>query len=755
MKFRKITALAGSLLMAGVTVATAAAANYPAPFVDNGVADVAIVYGTGAGVSQLDEVQAGNIQSSLASDVTGGTTTVTGGESFMLDKSSNHFNFNNALNAVFTDLDDGEMDFLVDGTYKDGDIDEEYEQKITLSTKTLGLFADNDYDNDAPTVGFKWDNGEEVLNYEMDLDDEVLYSDMVETDMPILGGNYYVLAASATQIDILDSAESQTLTEDETVTVTLDDETYTVSVAIYSDGAKFTVNGEASEKLTDGGYDEVLDEVYVVAKEVNYVSKDTGVSAVEFALGKGKIELIDGEEAELNTNDIDGLEVTLTDGSTNSSYFDKLTLTWKSDRETFLTVEDAITMPGFEVIKLTFGGLEMPSDSEMVSLENGETLMLSMDNYDLPVAWVNSTAAYLGEEDYELIVATSVANYTSPAVNLTGGLDLEENDRFLVTLIGTDLSDVETLYYEVNTVENDSGTIEVVLEDLIGDNDITFDELETQDRDSITLELAGVNGSVSNARAYINFTESASGTLYYNKAVSEKGLVITLPTSTTGMTDGSGETITFTEADKDDDLTEGTAFTATVKNTSNTKLHVSTHNLTAYDEEESDESYIGYVPSDLASKIMFDTSADEYDFEVEYYGEEVTADVSVAAGGTVETTTGALGDVLVMDSEVNSVDANNLVIVGGSCINSAAATVLGGAYCGAAFTEATGVANGEFLIKGIENSAIDGKFALVVAGYEAADTVNAATYLTMKTVDTSMTYKGTSKTEASVVTTTA
>ena len=44
-----------------------------------------------------------------------------------------------------------------------------------------------------------------------------------------------------------------------------------------------------------------------------------------------------------------------------------------------------------------------------------------------------------------------------------------------------------------------------------------------------------------------------------------------------------------------------------------------------------------------------------------------------------------------------------------------------------------------------------GKLALVVAGYEAADTTNAGTYLTMKDVDTSKEYKGTSATEATLV----
>ncbi|MBU4116459.1 MAG: hypothetical protein KKG94_01810, partial [Nanoarchaeota archaeon] len=60
--FRKISAIGASALLTGMTLGVAAAANYPAPFVVGGSADVAVVYGTGAGVSTLDLIQAGNIQ---------------------------------------------------------------------------------------------------------------------------------------------------------------------------------------------------------------------------------------------------------------------------------------------------------------------------------------------------------------------------------------------------------------------------------------------------------------------------------------------------------------------------------------------------------------------------------------------------------------------------------------------------------------------------------------------------------------------
>ena len=212
----------------------------------------------------------------------------------------------------------------------------------------------------------------------------------------------------------------------------------------------------------------------------------------------------------------------------------------------------------------------------------------------------------------------------------------------------------------------------------------------------------------------------------------------------------AGVVLTFKEANKDDDIAKGMQFTATVKNTTNDKLHVSGTNVSTL--EDASDVYVGYVPSDLASKITHDQTADEYDFNIDYYGKEVSADVQVV-GGTSTTTSGesTLGNVLVKDSEVSSVATKNLIVVGGSCINSAAAKLVGGAKCGAAWTAATGIGSGQSLIKGYATSSITSKLALLVAGYDAADTVKATTYLTNKVVDTSKAYKVTTTTEVGVV----
>ncbi len=145
--------------------------------------------------------------------------------------------------------------------------------------------------------------------------------------------------------------------------------------------------------------------------------------------------------------------------------------------------------------------------------------------------------------------------------------------------------------------------------------------------------------------------------------------------------------------------------------------------------------------------------SDQPTASISYPDEQLYAQFYIAAESAVITagaTTSAsqLGDVLVKDSEVASVQTKNLIVVGGSCINSVAANVLGVAYptCGSAWTTATGVGAGQFLIKSFADKYTTGKIALLVAGYEAADTAAAATALKTKSIDTSKSYTGSTST---------
>ncbi|HQC60821.1 MAG TPA: hypothetical protein PLA60_00445, partial [Candidatus Pacearchaeota archaeon] len=384
--FRKISAIAASALMTGMTMGVAAAANYPAPFVSGGVANVAVVYGTGAGVSSLDLVQANNIQDSLAKFVSGGSVVVEGGESFVLEKASKKFHLGNSLTTIYSSLDDGELkNFLADGTYKDGDVDEDYEQTITLSNKDLKLFSDREYNNKEPTFGFVWNSGTKILEYKIKFDSEIPWGEINETDIPIMDKTFYVISAKKGEMVILDSAEKVVLAEGDSVTVG----GKTVSIQyIEQNAVKFNVDGQRTKTLGDHDFAKLSDGSYIVANDVMFASKESGISKVEFSIGAGQLTLSHGQEIESNKNAIDGLKVVFNEGGDSATGLTALTLEWYADDKTFLTEENALTMPApFDSIRLVFDGLNFPSSSEKITIEPGDTLTIDMENYKLPFIW--------------------------------------------------------------------------------------------------------------------------------------------------------------------------------------------------------------------------------------------------------------------------------------------------------------------------------------------------------------------------------
>jgi len=169
---------------------------------------------------------------------------------------------------------------------------------------------------------------------------------------------------------------------------------------------------------------------------------------------------------------------------------------------------------------------------------------------------------------------------------------------------------------------------------------------------------------------------------------------------------------------------------------------------------------------DLFGTFMERDTTGENSVKVTVPADQMVADIlftatgaTVAAGSSSSGTVKELGAPFVKDSEVSSVSTSNLIVIGGSCVNTVAAQLLGSSspICGADFTAKTGVSAGEFLIQSFASPYSTGKVATLVAGFNAQDTINAAKYFTTQSVDTTAgkSYKGTSATEATLVTTTA
>lgn len=133
-------------------------------------------------------------------------------------------------------------------------------------------------------------------------------------------------------------------------------------------------------------------------------------------------------------------------------------------------------------------------------------------------------------------------------------------------------------------------------------------------------------------------------------------------------------------------------------------------------------------------RVIFSVPTDDVFASISVFGQgEVITSTSTEEVNSTETvfSTGAM---VVLDTEIDSVKDKNLIIVGGSCINKAAAKVLGipEKTCGVDFTAATGVGAGSYLLKAYTSPYNTEKVVTLIAGYEAADTTAAInTFLTV------------------------
>jgi len=182
-----------------------------------------------------------------------------------------------------------------------------------------------------------------------------------------------------------------------------------------------------------------------------------------------------------------------------------------------------------------------------------------------------------------------------------------------------------------------------------------------------------------------------------------------------------------------------------------------------FDDIQSESNDDLYMSMDVFGSIITHdrTDSDQYLATISYPDEQVDALLYAGELSSAVTSSGSgsgtkeLGSVHVKDTEVASVSSKNLIVVGGSCVNTLAKELLGGAACGSDFEQKTGVGAGSFLIQSFSRTG--GKVATLVAGYSAADTEAGAKVLTTQTVDTTVgkKYKGTGNTVAMVDTTSA
>jgi len=792
--FKKIATVLGSALMIGSTMGLAAAASYPAPFVQSGAANVAVVVGSQAALS--DAVAASNIGSDLstklaAQTATSGTSsgaTASGGDSYKIEKTSTKFQLGKGVLDVIsgTVTEDNLPTLLADGKYIDKNNDEyDYTQKVVLANATLSMFDDNDYKSDTPTVGVKMASGDYILNYTISFTDNVPWTTMASTNLKILGKSYYVLSTDANTnmtMTLLDSATSEFLAEGEEKTVSLGGKEYKIAINfVGSNQTKLSVNGVLTNTLSTGQTYKLADGSYVGIKDILYSSKDSGVSKVEFSIGSGKLKLVNNQDIEMNDNTISRLRAFF--GGVSAAKVTAITLEWKADGDLFAAPTKDAEMPGFKALKLTYGGMTYPSEETIkIASESDSYLSLqsfplkdSTETINLLYTTDNSNITGAGKDANNVLRIADMANLSAIT------FDADTDSYFVASW--NDTSSAESYLMRVTNFKTVSGVDKATLqykkdgswtslkEDAsnqttvsIGSTDLTFGDISYTDR---TAKIQAGNTAVKFNRLFskngltvklpvINSTaQTAAGltapcTNYTAFVAGQIGPVIlnngTLTTNSTCYE--TTYALQFNEEDKNGNIGAGSKFNVTIGfNSASTKqIHVSdvVGESVTFAQQQSTKIWESYIYSALASKFLWDKSGDQYSLDIIYHNSESYGNVFLAApgvtiSGTSTTTSGSaksLGSVTVYDNEAASMSGKNLIVVGGSCVNTVAAQLLGVSYptCGAAFTSKTTAGDGQFLIQAFTQGT--NNVALLVAGYNAADTKKAADYLVNNAVNT-------------------
>ena len=329
--FRKISAIGSTILLAGMSIATPiSAAAYPAPFVSGGTANVAIVYGTGAGVSALDVVEAGNIQSNLQSKMGSsvGTTSTATGEAKTLNSGSDLLYLLDDLSEnVATITKDDLQTILADGTFTDDNGGSwEFEQTIVMGTSTTNRLSfgnsDNDFDDPALMLELATATGSPMYTWTLNFDKATnLNATISEGEEITMFGKKYTIgtATDADTLILLGGSDAQKILVGESVTMAIEGVDYSVSLDGLSSAsttvASITIDG-VTKTFTEGqtktyAIDGVDVEVYV---KTVFRTGDDGSGHIEIELGSDKLTLETGDAVAYGSDntDIDGTLVTLT-----------------------------------------------------------------------------------------------------------------------------------------------------------------------------------------------------------------------------------------------------------------------------------------------------------------------------------------------------------------------------------------------------------------------------------------------------------
>ena len=374
---KRLFAVGTGVAMLGATAMGAMAAvdlkDYPNMFVKDGVFDGYFVVGENA--ASVDNLAMTDIAASMKYLKADDSTTVSvegdnwevGTSVKYLEMANNNGTASGLLGESFRDITtfigDDELDALKDGTWSTSEADYGFQQFMYFDSEGQAALAyDNrvvkyvEDDSDKTVDNLFIKNSRQIARYKMEFtstaESDVTDSagsadttgtyldDFDNTDLSILGKDYSVVLArrvasgpqgggGSIKLTLMSGSTRDTLLEGESKSYKVGAKEYDVTLSfVDADEGKFTVNGEATNKLKVGETSVLADKSEIGVSEILYQDYAGGVHSVTFFVGASKMELRDDDitdatgayNMKVGSEDIDGTKVIIVGTDNNVTF---------------------------------------------------------------------------------------------------------------------------------------------------------------------------------------------------------------------------------------------------------------------------------------------------------------------------------------------------------------------------------------------------------------------------------------------------
>lgn len=791
---KRIVALGTGITMLGATImgamATADLGTYPSPFVKDGKFNGVLIVGANAAtedvIGAVDIATSLQFASKTTSTVNTGSTGSVGvtGDSWRVETSSSKLELGESLSSVKNTLTDSELNALSKGTLKNSKGSYVYEQGLVLGNNLKVDFVQNtDEDTMGDYVSIK--NGEDLATYSLIFNTPAI-SDVDGTSLKhfkdkkisILGKDYSIVQSSVSgtgaELTLMGGSISETLAEGETKDYTMGGKNYEVSVVyVGNDGVKFKIMSEGqavtTSKLSAGDSDTVLDQTIGVS-EILYQSYAGGVHSVDFFFGVNKVVLKDSNTdgtfdgimtvGDVRANDVD---VALKGGYDSSGDWnlESIKIKWIAGDDYWVGKGEQLSDKYADKYKgslinwdIKYEGLTTEPMEKTSIVSAGDTKLqlkttLSDGEVTIPLAYSTSSSSFsLGDNTHKLVIDRTK--------------NIAKDDYFFLTNSADTNGKSYALQYKGADSSTGDTTATMKFKNL-GTGDIIEKSIAVGIGSTSIISFGGADYTVTST------SPSNAGTDDFNITVTGgvNGCIVTKEKAEVCITDfGNSAIVNITEADSSDMVESG--FASIIKFNISAGTTIAMHhkggNINLVTDPEDSDIQFGVSPYGAEYKYTI-MSASPNKIEVNFPSNQRLAQAFVVSGDVQTTSYQGDGEVetaiinkidvgaAILDREVSNIQSQNSIIVGGPCVNTAAADALGLARgsCGEDVQAIIPVNTAILKLVSFDN----GNVAMIVAGWEAKDTRRAcnviANYMEHTLSGKEMRVTGTSMSDIQVV----